>query len=127
MKDFNADKNWSIMGNSPLPDLDAEDMNKIIVEIKTEAELATIFAVVDNKARQIAYEIYDFEEGTKEYTLAEKKIDLWFSFSDTLRQKIFAILRAEGVKIPSRKQIVVLEPFMKRNGFKDGNGWWIKI
>lgn len=29
------------------------------------------------------------------------------------------------VAIPRTKQIVVLEPFMKRNGYMDGNGWWV--
>ena len=51
---------------------------------------------------------------------------MWFSLADKLKDMIFDILKAEDVEIPEKGQIVVLEPFMKRNGFKDGQGWWIK-
>ena len=40
--------------------------------------------------------------------------------------KIFDVLRREGVAIPKTGRIYVLKPFMKRNGYIDGNGWWIK-
>jgi len=35
-------------------------------------------------------------------------------------------LSVEGVKIPKSGQKVVLEPFMKRNGYLNRDGWWIK-
>lgn len=38
---------------------------------------------------------------------------------------IFEILRLENVLIPDSAQVKVIEPFMNRNGYKDGNGWWI--
>ena len=34
------------------------------------------------------------------------------------------ILKDEGVAIPEKGRIRVLIPFMERNGFSDGNGWW---
>ena len=44
-----------------------------------------------------------------------------------MRYRIFEILRAEGLDISSEGQVVVLEPFMKRNGFRNRGGWWIRI
>ncbi len=127
MKDITVDKKISIMCGEPSPNLTAEMVKKAIAEIKTETELASLFAVVENKAWVLEDFEYDFEEGTEEHKLAKAKADLWFDLSDKLRNRIFDILRAEGVEIPTKRQIVVLEPFMKRNGFRDGNGWWIKL
>ena len=39
---------------------------------------------------------------------------------------IFAILRGEGVEIPKTGRIKILKPFMKRNGYINASGWWIK-
>ena len=82
--------------------------------------------MVSNKAWWIEDEEYDYDEGTAEYEQAREKTDLWFSLADKLRDRIFGILKTEGVQIPSNGQRTVLEPFMKRNGYKNGQGWWIK-
>lgn len=126
MKDFVLTEDTFVMCSEPSPDLTAESVEKAIGEIKTESELATLFAVVSNKAWWILDEEDDFDEETEEYRQVIEKTDLWFSLADKLLGRIFDILRAEGVEIPDKKQIVVLGPFMKRNGFKDGQGWWIK-
>ena len=82
--------------------------------------------MIENKAWWIEDEEYDYDEGTVEYNQARKKTDLWFSLADKLRDKIFVILRAEGIQIPGKGQITVLEPFMKENGYINGRGWWTK-
>ena len=45
---------------------------------------------------------------------------------DEYEERIFVILRSEGIEIPKTGRIKILEPFMKTNGYRDGNGWWIK-
>lgn len=126
MRNYMVDKDTFVMGSEPSPELTAEMVLKAISEIKTESELASLFAVVENKAWWIEDEEYDYDEGTVEYKQAKEKTDLWFSLVDELHNRIFAILQSEGVEIPSTGQIAVLEPFMKRNGYKNGQGWWIK-
>ena len=113
-----------VMGADLCPGLTAEDVLTLIKNIKTEEELAKRFALVDNKAWWVEDDIYDYEEGTIEYLNACENRDTWFSISDKLRERIFAILREEKVSIPEKGQITVLRPFMERNGFYDGNGWW---
>lgn len=122
MEDYITDNTTFVMCSEPSPNLTAEIVAKAISEIVTESELATLFAVVENKAWWIEDEEYDYEVGTLEYKQAKEKTDLWFSLADELRSRIFDILRTEGVEIPEKGQIVVLEPFMKRNGFMDGRG-----
>lgn len=126
MQNYIVDKDTFVMGSEPSPELTAEMVLKAISEIKTESELASLFAVVENKAWWIEDEEYDYDEGTVEYKQAKEKTDLWFSLVDELHNRIFAILQSEGVEIPSTGQFAVLEAFMKRNGYKNGQGWWIK-
>lgn len=126
MKDIDVTKDTFVMCGEPSPDLTIEKASEMFDEIETERELATLFAVVENKAWWIEDEEYDFNEGTEEYKKAVERTNMWFSLTDKLRDEIFKILKSEGIKIPDKGQIVVLEPFMKRNGFKDGQGWWIK-
>jgi len=40
---------------------------------------------------------------------------------------IFDVLRNKNITIPKQGTIRVLIPFMKENGYCDGNGWWVKL
>ena len=126
MKGRAISKDVFVMCTEPSPDLTIENAKKMFDEIETEKELATLFSVVENKAWWIEDEEYDFDEGTEEHKKATERTKEWFSLADKLKNKIFDILKSEGVEIQDRGQITVLAPFMKRNGFKDGQGWWIK-
>lgn len=126
MKDFKVDKDIIVMGSEPTPDMILEMAEIAAKECVTESELASLFAIAENKAWWIEDEEYDFAEGTVEHIQAVEKTELWFALADKLRKRIFCILQSEGVEIPSKGQIAVLEPFMKRNGYKNGQGWWVK-
>ena len=69
---------------------------------------------------------YDFEKETEEYKRAVALTDEWGALLDKYEEMIFEILRGEGVEIPPTGRIVVLVPFMKRYGYDDMGGWWIK-
>jgi len=119
-------KDIVVMCGDPSPNLSYEYAVELSNKIQTEEELAELFAATDNKARWICDDIYDFEEETEEYVAARENIDRWFAIADALKDRIFKILKEEGIEIPERGQIFVLEPFMLRNGFVDGCGWWIE-
>ena len=116
LKDIDINKDAFIMCQEPSPDLTIEKANEIFDKIETEKDIANLLAVVHNKAWWIEDEEYDFEEGTEEHRKAVERTDMWFALSDKLRNMIFDILKHEGVEIPDKGQIVVLEPLMKRNG-----------
>ena len=126
MNEFKVDKNIIVMSSEPYLDVTLEMVETAAKECETELELATLFAIVENKAWWVEDEEYDFAEGTEEHRQAVEKTELWFALADKLRKRIFCILQSEGVEIPSTGQITVLEPFMKRNGYKNGQGWWVK-
>lgn len=119
-------KNMIVMSSKSYLDVTLEMVETAEKECETELELATLFAITENKAWLIEDEEYDFAEGTEEHQQAVDKTKLWFALADKLRKRIFGILQSEGVEIPITEQIMVLEPFMKRNGYIDGQGWWVK-
>ena len=116
-----------LMCEDPIHGLTPAIAEKIIDYINTESDLAGLFAAFQNRAQWVEDNEYDFERGTKEYENAVQLTDSWFALADKLRYRIFEILRSEGVDIPSEGHVVVLEPFMRRNGFRNRGGWWIRI
>ena len=114
-----------IMGSEPLTNASIEEIRKMAENIQSEKELAALYAATHNEAWWVEDDVYDYEKGTPEYEKACKITDDWFEIADSLRDKIFDILKAEGVAIPEKGYIVVLKPFMDRNGYFDGNGWWL--
>ena len=115
-----------IIAGDPAPDLDIEKARELILKISSEQELADLYADVCNKAFWIEDEEYDYDEGTEEHIKACQITDEWFYEEEKLREIIFYILRNEGIEIPERGYITVLSIFMERNGYRDGNGWWVE-
>ena len=115
-----------IMASEPIPNKTPTDVRGYFAERKSERDLADAFAIASNKFWWVEDNVYDYEEGTPEYIAACAITDEWGALMDEYEERIFMILRNEGVEIPETGRIKVLEPFMKRNGYRDDNGWWIK-
>lgn len=116
-----------IMGEEPMPGISPADIKEKYSGLLTEQHLADAFAIANNKFWWAEDNVYDYEEGTPEYQAACEITDAWGELMDYYKSQIFTILQHEGVTIPETGQIVVLVPFMLRNGYIDGNGWWIKV
>lgn len=115
-----------IMASEPIPNKTPTDVRGYFAERKSERDLADAFAIASNKFWWVEDNVYDYEKGTPEYIAARAITDEWGALMDEYEERIFMILRNEGVEIPETGRIKVLEPFMKRNGYRDANGWWIK-
>lgn len=56
----------------------------------------------------------------------------WSALEEELRNRIFDILKRESIdefeKLAAQNNgyYDVVKPFMVRNGYKDGRGWWVK-
>lgn len=114
-----------IMGSEPIPRWEPEGIQEWYNQHPTEAGLARAFAIASNKFWLVEDNEYDYGEGTPEHREAWKTTNKWGELMDRLKNDIFVILRNEGVDIPEKGQIAVLIPFMERNGYYDGNGWWL--
>ena len=115
-----------IMGQEPIPDKTAQEIRLLFAGRTMERDLADAFALASNQFWWVEDNVYDFEEGTSEHQEACRITDEWGELMDEYKERIFEILIHEGISIPETKQIEMLAPFMKRNGYIDGNGWWIK-
>lgn len=115
-----------IMCEEPLSDITPQELRKKYSGTLTEKELATAYALSSNEFWWVEDNVYDYEEGTPEYQEAKQIADDWCSLMEFYEKQIFDILRTDGIEIPDSGRIVVLAPFMKRNGYLDGNGWWIE-
>ena len=116
-----------IMTSEPIPNKTPTDVRNYFAERKNEKDLADAYAISHNKFWWVEDDVYDYEEGTPEYEAARVIVDEWGALMDEYEERIFMVLRSEGITIPKSGRINVLNPFMKRNGYFDGNGWWIKV
>ena len=115
-----------VMASEPISNKTPTDVRNYFAERKTEKDLADAFAITSNKFWWVEDNVYDYEEGTPEHIAARAITDEWGALMDEYEERIFMILRNEGVEIPETGRIKVLKLFMKKNGYIDGNGWWIK-
>ena len=115
-----------VMVKEPFPNISAAEVKTFFADKHTEKDLADAFAIVSNKFWWVADNVYDYEEGTPEHIAARAITDEWCALMDEYKARIFDILTNEGVSIPATGQIEILAPFMARNGYTDGNGWWIE-
>ena len=111
---------------SDISDLNIEKVREQISNISSEQELADLYVGVYYKTIWLSDVEYDYEEGTEEHIKACQITSEWEHEEEKLRNIIFYILRNEGIEIPETGYMPVLSIFMERNGYKNGNGWWVK-
>ena len=114
-----------IMSKEPVPNMSAADVRTYFFDKDSEKDLADAYAIAHNKFWWVEDNEYDYAEGTPEHKAACAITDEWGALMNEYKSRIFEILISEGVNIPTTGQIKVLEPFMARYGYVDGNGWWI--
>lgn len=121
-KGFDEDKVY-IMRSEPLPNITTEEWMAINNYCETESDLANAYAGASNMFWWLEDEMYD-EDVTQEEIESYKD---WKRLLTELDEKIISVLRKENLNIDfSNIGLKELTPFMSRNGFFDGNGWWIK-
>ena len=118
-----------ILDGASMKDISIEDMKKIIANIKTTQDLADAYATVNNIWPIKEDEIYDYEEGTKEYEEACSITSAWLELCEKLEKQAIKVATEEGLIDESMKDwgtFYQLEPFMNKYGYYDGSGWWIE-
>lgn len=118
-----------ILDGSSANDISIEDMKQIIADIKTTQDLADAYATVNNIWPIKEDEIYDYEEGTKEYERACLISDRWSDLLEGLEKRAVEVASEEGLIDENMKDagtFYQLERFMNKYGYYDGSGWWIE-
>lgn len=115
-----------VMGKEPLPNMTAEDLKQFFADKQSEKDLADAFAMASNKFWWVEDDEYDYDVGTPEHVKAQSITDAWRKLMGEYEHRILSILQGEGIAVPETGRIDVLILFMKRYGYIDGNGWWVK-
>ena len=118
-----------IMGGDPLPDRSLEEMWVIAKNYSTTQELVDSYAGAHNKFWWVEDDEYDFEEGTEEHKKACAVTDAWGELMNFLEERVVACATEEGLlaeRQPNSGLIKQLEAFMKKYGYRDGQGWWVR-
>lgn len=119
-----------IMAADPIPSTSIAEMREKINDITNTQQLIDVFVQVHNKFWFIEDDLYDYEVGTKEYIELRETIDAWGDLMDELQNEIIKCAISEGFyKIDEEhpKSVEKMIPFMKKYGYRDGRGWWVRI
>ena len=119
------DEDAFVLISEPCPNHSASELAEQIDKIASEKELAALFATVSNEEGWVCDDADDYEEGTEEYLAVLAKHEEWYSLEIRLKDMIADILRKENIDVPEKGWHYAMIPFMERNGFFDGNGWWL--
>ena len=118
-----------IMGGDPLPNRSLEEMWVVAKTYSTTQELVDAYVGAHNKFWWVEDDEYDFEEGTEEHKKACAVADAWEQVMDYLQERVIACAIEEGLfaeRQPDSGLVKQLEGFMKKYGYRDGRGWWVK-
>ncbi len=119
--------NFSILSGDPIPDKFLEQMKAMLYNVSDVRELIKIYIVLDEKVVFKEDEIYDFDEGTQEQIEAEANFKKWFKLMKNAENRLIEYAKAEKMYIDDDIGLVKkLEPFMKKYGYRNVGGWWIK-
>lgn len=117
-----------IMASEPMAGCSTKQLRKIILEDESESTLASVYAGVFNQTGWLMHDLDD-EDCTDEL---RQRYQEWSALEEELRNRIFDILKRESIdefeKLAAQNNgyYDVVKPFMVRNGYKDGRGWWVK-
>lgn len=107
-----------IMGSEPLAGISAEEWRNMLGNDYTEPALATSLAGAWNEAGWLIDEADD-DDSTSEI---KARYETWWALRVELVENVAAILQCEC----QTPYIKLVKPFMERNGYRDGGGWWVK-
>lgn len=115
--------------DSPLWGTAPDEIRTLLQQDYSEKLLAAAMAAVSNQTGYIHHDINDpdIDEATRE--VIEEQFDAWWVLERELVTRISNILICENPEkgIPENTGYhFIIQPFMERNGYRDGSGWWIK-
>lgn len=120
-------KNLLIIDHGPFKGFTPDDFRCWLSENMKEADLAVAMKYVTEKAGILRSECDLTSDSWTDYACDE-----WHELVIELVERIKDILsvdnRTKKTNYPLEGQgwHFIIKPFMERNGFRDGNGWWIE-
>jgi len=109
-----------IMADAPVTIL-PDELLEIYENDKSEANLARCYADARNQAAWLSFEVDEPDCPDNIKALCETWWDISFKLSDKIKE----ILIRENYVVDEIGTHYMVMPFMERNGYRDGCGWWV--
>ena len=120
-------QNAYILTDEPLSGYMPAKVRQWLLDNTKERDLAEAFAQVSNKAGMLSHTIDEIND-----VWLSEAFDKWSDLEHELSIKIIAIFGDEdkncyaSYKTPCMGLHYIVLPFMERNGYHNGSGWWTK-
>ena len=121
----------AIMASEPLKGYTPDQMREMASKYDSDEALAAVYASVSNKTGWIGHDIGEPENDEETNNRLKKELAEWWKLEKELYAEIVSRLQKENAEkgttyITSGKDMwYIVKPFMERNGFRDGAGWWV--
>lgn len=121
-----------VMASKPAGDALPEDLLEAYYANPTEQMLAHTFAAASNMTSWVGYDLGDPELEDKQEEI-KAQYDAWCQVESQLIQIIKDLIhrddaeRFEKWETNHKGLVWLFMPFMYKNGFIDGRGWWIEV
>ena len=117
--------NYLVMDTQPFLGFMPEDIRLWLQAHNRESDLASAMMQVSTKVGVLMHEC----EGDP---WADYALEEWLDLENEIAERIKGILALEnqtkgtGHRLDRAGLQILIRPFMERNGYRDGSGWWIK-
>lgn len=122
----------AIMASDPLKDYTPDIIRDVLTRYQTDEAIAAIMAAVANKTGWLGHDIDDPDNDEDINSRIIEEHDAWWVLEKELYVEIIRRLEEEN-RTKGTAYVTagiglhyIIKPFMERNGYRDGAGWWVK-
>ena len=115
-----------IIQKAPLTGYTPQEALRWFASVCDEKMIAAVHAVVSNHVGSLGHELDENDPWI------EEAYNDWLDVEEVTYQRIWNILKAENDSGKAEHTLsgigkyYIVKPFMLRNGYRDGSGWWIE-
>ncbi len=119
------------MTSEPLKGCTPDKMREILKRNDTDEVLAAVMAAVSNEAGWLGHDTDDPDNDEETILRIIAEFDAWWELEKELFDEIVRRLEAENgtkgtaYRTGGIRMHKIIKPFMERNGYRDGAGWWV--
>lgn len=115
-----------VLLGEPLKDYNPKDIKNILADDRSDKTLAACLAAVHNQTGWLAHDIDDDDNDVETNNRLMAEYNMWWSLEEELVAEVERRLGNEHNQNQDVGYHFIVKPFMERNGYRDGAGWWVK-
>lgn len=126
MENDNILKSAVVLFEEPLKDYKQKDIKNILADDQSDITLAACYAAVHNQTGWLAHNIDDDDNDEETNNRIITEFNEWWNLEKELVAEVEQRLGNTCRKKQNVGYRFIVKPFMERNGYRDGAGWWVK-